>query len=146
MHLENPYDMENFDSDIINPCKMLCDVKITGVVGNNDGLNKFFTTFGSTIKFLILNVKIITSNHSIQFNYDIFDKIPLLSSFNFIIKRELYSLEEDVINLVDDEIFKTDRWQQFGPIVRWKEYEDQNYCSYRICNLPYTFDCVSIHF
>jgi len=145
MHLEELYNRDEFDIDIINPCKMLCDVKITGEVKQNDELNKFFTIFGSTIKFLTLNVEIKNDEHHIQFNYDIFDKMPLLSSFNFIIRRTFYSWGHDAANLVDDLIFQTDKWQQFGPIISWERYKDRYCYNYSICNLPYKFDCVSIY-
>ena len=70
--------------------------------------------------------------------------MPLLSSFNFIIRWIFYSWGHDAIDLVDDEIFKTDKWQQFGPIVCLERYKDRHCYSYSICNLPYKFDCVSI--
>lgn len=145
MHLEHSYDRDEFDINIINPCQVLRDVKITGIIRNYHGLNKFFTAFGLTIEFLTLNLEIENAEHIIQFESNILNQIPLLTSFNFLLTWQLFSTQFTINELVGAEIFQNNKWKQFGPIVGWKKYKNRYFYGYSICNLPYKFGCVSIY-
>ena len=86
-------------------------------------MKSFFTVFGSTIQLLTLNIKTDEDQFPLtQFEDNLLEKIPLLSSFNFLIK-----FHSDPIILIDIQT------SHFGYVVCW---DDTDFSDRIMCNLP----------
>ncbi|UJR18080.1 hypothetical protein I4U23_004980 [Adineta vaga] len=142
MHLENSYsyDRNKIDIEMKRSCKMLYDVTITGVTPYSHEFKMFFAVVGSTIQSLILNITIRKDQPFLaQFEHHVLDRMPLLSSFNFLIKWNWCDLNQ--IFTIDIQTSQNNNWQRFGPLVCWNDTD----CSERIIyNLPYKFSCFEI--
>jgi len=118
------------DINGVEPCKTLRSVTFTGWIKYFDHLESFFSTFGSTIEYLLLDI------HLMYFTVDgtrlergLLDKMPRLSSLDLIIFAAV--ADGDPIEI---ETFQSFAWQQFNPVAYWYDIHAQEHTLF---TLPY---------
>ncbi len=122
------------------PCKTLRHVTFTGETKYFHQFNKFFAAFGSTIESLTLDILInFARPNGSDLEHDLLDKMPLLSSFDFLINWRVVNRNSDVASTIDIQTFQSITWQKFNPVVYWNDIDDS---SGGICSLPCKFNYV----
>ncbi len=120
------------------PCKTLRHVTLTGYSNYFGELDRFFAAFGSTIESLTLSMSLQDSRPNGKIlEYDLLNKMPCLSSFDFLLTSHSVSGSEDAAN--DIRTFQAVTWLKFNPVVFWNDFPDG---SSTICTLPYKLDHV----
>jgi len=120
----------------VKPCSTLRSVTFTGWIKYFDHMESFFTTFGSTIEYLSMDIDF--RYHTIdgtRLEHGLLDKMPRLSSLDLNIFSPM--ADSDPIAI---ETFQSSAWQQVNPVVYWYDLLSQQHT---ICTLPYKSDRVS---
>jgi hypothetical protein len=110
-------------------------VTFTGCTKYFDHMEIFFTTFGSTIKSLTINIDLmyyIVDGKRLE--YGLLNKMPYLSSLDLIIHSTAAYCDR-----IEIETFQTSTWQKFNPVVYWNDIHAHQHT---IFTLPYKFDRV----
>ena len=120
-------------------CNTLNRVIFTGCTKYFHHLEKFFLKFGSTIKYLTINIELIYSIiDGKRFENEVLNKMPCLLSLNLIIHS--IAICSDPINI---ETFQNLSWQKFNPIVSCNDIHSHQHT---IFTLPYSSNQVRNHF
>ncbi|CAF0994391.1 unnamed protein product [Adineta steineri] len=121
----------NLDSVITH--NKLYRVTFIGCTKYFDHLENFFSTFGSTIECLTINIDLmyyIIDGKRLE--NGLLNKMPCLSSLDIIIhSTAVYS------NPLDIETFRSTTWQKFNPVIYWN---DTHAHQKTIFTLPYKSD------
>ncbi|CAF4356609.1 unnamed protein product, partial [Adineta steineri] len=127
----------NLDSVITH--NKLYRVTFIGCTKYFDHLENFFSTFGSTIECLTINIDLmyyIIDGKRLE--NGLLNKMPCLSSLDIIIhSTAVYS------NPLDIETFRSTTWQKFNPVIYWN---DTHAHQKTIFTLPYKSDRVKFDF
>jgi hypothetical protein len=123
---------------VISP-NALHRVTFTGCTKYFDHLENFFTTFGSTIECLSINIDLMYYIiDGKRFELGVLEKMPYLSSLDLIIHSTAAYCDP-----IDIETFRSLTWQKFNPVVYWNDIHAHQHT---IFTLPYKSDRVKDDF
>lgn len=110
-------------------------VTFTGCTKYFVHLEIFFTTFGSTIKYLTINIDLMYYTvDGKRLEHGLLNKMPCLSSLDLIIHSTATYCDP-----IEIETFQTLIWQKFNPVVYWNDIHAHQHT---IFTLPYKSDRV----
>ncbi|CAF3822933.1 unnamed protein product [Rotaria sordida] len=111
-------------------CKTLHRVTFTGCTKYFEYFEHFFTTFGSTIKYLTINIDLMYNIvDGKRLEQELLSKMPCLLSLNLIIHSIIPHCDP-----IEIETFQNSSWQNFNPIVYWNDIHAHQHT---IFTLPY---------
>ncbi len=114
----------------VKPCQTLRAVTFTGWIKYFDHLESFFSTFGSTIEYVFLDISLIyLMVDGTRLERNLLDKMPRLTSFNL----NIFSTFSDEFP-IQIETFQNLTWQRLNPVFYWYDTHAQQQTLF---TLPY---------